>query len=645
MHPSTISTAIATIQRAARLVPAADLRAQAIADGATVEADPPRRRPDGLLSLVTDVGEAYPDGTAFAAAIAAAVPSAVGAALRALARLDGEAHVDAAMALAGSDDRWLREAAGCALARSASDRALAALVTASRVLREGLERATHPDAGRQIRAALDDTGLTRFTPRPRPTADEWDALDNDAQRALRAQQPPGRPSDALERAKDLVRVLVARRDLDALLIFTAVFDGHPDDRLRIACAHALADLRDRRADAVLDRRWDDADHLIASITVRHALLRDVTTAWARFAPAIEAVRAGATGRDARVVALLLHATHGGISPRRLSPDPAVAEPRLVELAAELRRHPTIGETARHLLSELPKKLVRAAVDRHPRRPPAIVPVATPARRDFLARYRAGEHAVWDELVQQHAAAIDQHPDLRAEAAAVAAELMRRVRHDTDAVRAVLRAAGARLADEDAPASAAELAPLIERAGPLPLALDAMWRIAGSLRLVPHDDDRYDYGRCALERDGLALLALDPLELEGTGAAAYAVQDHDARVEDTSDEVAGPLIVELAPDYLHKQAISGGGPYAIELPAEAPAGRVDPLLRDQRYAPTLVGYLRHAFRWGGFPGLDVVRLPVERIGLNLRIPFEKVKGSWVAASDRLLAALRRDLIGF
>ena len=75
--------------------------------------------------------------------------------------------------------------------------------------------------------------------------------------------PRGTRDAILEQARAIIDVLVARRDLDAVPLLATLFDGHPDHRLRVSCAHALAALGDRECLAALDARWDDADDVIA----------------------------------------------------------------------------------------------------------------------------------------------------------------------------------------------------------------------------------------------------------------------------------------------------------------------------------------------------------------------------------------------
>src|SRR5262249_8620854 len=162
----------------------------------------------------------------------------------------------------------------------------------------------------------------------------------------------------------------------------------------------------------------------------------------------------------RIVSRLLYVCHGGEMPRRVEPDPLIAEPRLLDLAARLRRHPTVGASARMVLEVAPRERALAAIDRYPY-VPVLARTGLPASRDYVARYLGGERDVWDEVVAQ-GLAIAQHAELRDEALAVAREIMKRVRDA--ATPATL------------PATDAELAPFIERFGPLPVALEALWRV-------------------------------------------------------------------------------------------------------------------------------------------------------------------------
>jgi hypothetical protein len=419
-----------------------------------------------------------------------------------------------------------------------------------------------------------------------------------------------------------------------------MFAGHPHRVIREECARALETLADPRAYAALDRAWGDADIAIENVAIHSAIYRDVPTMWSRFAPAIAAIATDPAAE--RIVEVMFFQCHGGKDPRRQAPerDPLLVEPRVIELAAQLRRHRRIGKAARACLGAVPLALATAAIAAHPLAPPAAAPAGLPSRRDYLARYTAGEHAVWDELLA-HAGAIAQHADLRAEAAAVARALMSRVRHNADAVRDTLRTAGAQLALEHRGGSPDRLRALV---GELPLALAAFWEVAGAVSLLP-PPGAYDYGTCALQAEGIALLALDPLCLDGLADVDRDVADREAALAGTHPEILGPLWLPLAPDDLHKQNLSGGPPYAVELPAPSPADAVDPILAGTRTHPRLVAYLRHAFRWGGFALLELAARPPAELRLDDRIAFEHVRGDRMTAANQLLARLRANLIEF
>lgn len=264
-------------------------------------------------------------------------------------------------------------------------------------------------------------------------------------------------------------------------------------------------------------------------------------------------------------------------------------------------------------------------------------------RDFLARYERGEHGVWDELVR-HAEIIAQNSELHEEVRAVARALMKRVRHNADVLRATLIAAGARLGTEHPPATDADLARISRTFGPLPIALDAFWRVAGSITLLPNGTDLYDYGPCALEDVGISLLALDPLDVCGPDVD-WLLDEYEEQIEAGDVSSGEPLLLDLAPDFLHKQNISGGA-YALTLPPSTLGDAIDPEVLDLPYGrKTFVGYLRMCFAWGGFPLLQVAGRPREEIHINERIAFERVAGSWHEAAERLRTRLSRDLLAF
>jgi hypothetical protein len=74
------------------------------------------------------------------------------------------------------------------------------------------------------------------------------------------------------------------------------------------------------------------------------------------------------------------------------------------------------------------------------------------------------------------------------------------------------------------------------------------------------------------------------------------------------EATGAFIYAMAPDYYHKEAVSGGAPYGINLPNPA----IDAPFEDEWHNTTFVNYLRISFRWGGFPGFERVEYCPEEL---------------------------------
>jgi hypothetical protein len=66
-----------------------------------------------------------------------------------------------------------------------------------------------------------------------------------------------------------------------------------------------------------------------------------------------------------------------------------------------------------------------------------------------------------------------------------------------------------------------------------------------------------------------------------------------------DAEAGLFEVIIAPDYLHKDNVSGGLPYSILVPNAA----IDGVLEYERHQTTFVNYLRICFAHGGFSGAN------------------------------------------
>ncbi len=214
---------------------------------------------------------------------------------------------------------------------------------------------------------------------------------------------------------------------------------------------------------------------------------------------------------------------------------------------------------------------------------------------LLQRYLNGEcEAVWQEMAQGSAS-----PE---EVKAITREAMERVLRNAERLVERLRKIGyvfdaysdgePILRDWNLltppPASVeADLEFLRRSVGSLPLALTEFWLIVGQIDLMGHHPDWAP----ANYPDALVIYGLEVVLAD--------FREWRQNAEDL--EVVGeePLRVNLAPDFYHKENVSGGLPYSVELPSSA----VDPPMLFEPYSTTFIGHLRLAFQWGGFPGFS------------------------------------------
>jgi len=300
------------------------------------------------------------------------------------------------------------------------------------------------------------------------------------------------------------------------------------------------------------------------------------------------------------------------------------DPRWVNACARHRRHPELGYNAREVLRIAPamdrERALREA--REAEAPPA--PPRVRREGNLLKRYQAGEfEQVWRDI-RAH-----EHIDggFRDEVIEVAEAAMRRVAQNADLIAERLRAAGwlALLASyqdlrtSPKPDDPAVFARIEEISGaPVPPTLLAFWRVVGGINWV------WDYKASVAQPNlgfDLPPEEHDALCVDAPGVISYLFDewiDEKARYE---PDLLHPFRIDLAPDYLHKANISGGGPYCIEVPFPG----ADPLFAYERHGLPFLDYLRLAFRWAGFPGLDRhagcrdVRDFVARFGKGL-LPF-------------------------
>jgi hypothetical protein len=226
---------------------------------------------------------------------------------------------------------------------------------------------------------------------------------------------------------------------------------------------------------------------------------------------------------------------------------------------------------------------------------------------YLERYLHGEHEqVWDELLLQ-GDAIRQEP-LRSDAYAVAKETMRRVRHNVQVLVARLKAMGYKFGiypDGTTPFygwSGAHVPPPLNikhriasvealgGVGVLPLSLHVFWEIVGTVNFIGYHPNWPEYADP---------LVVGPIEVVD---AFYDEWRHN--VED-GDIEAGLFGIHIAPDFFHKDNVSGGAPYTILVPNAA----IDSIVEFERHNTTFVNYLRICFRYGGFPGFEFPKKPL------------------------------------
>ena len=201
-------------------------------------------------------------------------------------------------------------------------------------------------------------------------------------------------------------------------------------------------------------------------------------------------------------------------------------------------------------------------------------------RGWLERYREGETAeVWAEMAR---AGADE------EARAVVRETMQRARANVERLVERLPAIGFVFEGEPfvpAPAGVADQLDMLEATiGRLPLALRVWFEEVGQVNLNGrHPDWSFKYP--------------DPLVVEAP--VDFLLSEFEEWEEDRgTDWDQGPVFeVPIAPDYLHKADVSGGGPYSLAVPD----GGVDGPLLYEPNQTTFVGYLRLAFGAGGMPG--------------------------------------------
>jgi hypothetical protein len=83
--------------------------------------------------------------------------------------------------------------------------------------------------------------------------------------------------------------------------------------------------------------------------------------------------------------------------------------------------------------------------------------------------------------------------------------------------------------------------------------------------------------------------------------SVALDELDEYLEDKEerDKNGWPYAIVIAPDFYHKEDVSGGPPYSVAVPATTN----DPPLDYEERGISFVEYLELSLQYGGFPGLE------------------------------------------
>jgi hypothetical protein len=214
---------------------------------------------------------------------------------------------------------------------------------------------------------------------------------------------------------------------------------------------------------------------------------------------------------------------------------------------------------------------------------------------WVERYVGGQHeSVWAEVVGLGPRASD--PDFAADVNALARETMQRALRNVEALTSLLPSIGWRfhfrmsgppsdycVHARPGPDVQEKIAALETLCGPLPASIRAWWEVVGTVSFMREPPDEH-------EEPLPDPLVVAPIE-------SVIAEFHEWTSDPERRRLEPRFRAPIAPDELHKDDISGGAPYELELPSLA----ADVVLLNEWHNATFVGYLREAFRWAGLPG--------------------------------------------
>src|SRR5262249_11099307 len=220
-----------------------------------------------------------------------------------------------------------------------------------------------------------------------------------------------------------------------------------------------------------------------------------------------------------------------------------------------------------------------------------------ARSSYLDRYMHGDHErVWSELFAYGHDVRNQ--SLFLDALSVARETMTRVRWNLEQIIYRLNTLGYEFRHVEwmsdplgLPDSTIQpnLAQMETMYGHFPLSLRCWYEVVGAVDL----NGSHPSWPPQCYPDPLTIWRLPKTPLKELSEVYGPLEGYHATLKRS-------YRLRLAPDYLHKEGVSGGPPYSIALPNNS----ADAPLDCERHNTTLVNYLRICFRWGGFPGFEL-----------------------------------------
>ncbi|WP_152568562.1 SMI1/KNR4 family protein [Thermoactinomyces daqus] len=142
--------------------------------------------------------------------------------------------------------------------------------------------------------------------------------------------------------------------------------------------------------------------------------------------------------------------------------------------------------------------------------------------------------------------------------------------------------------------------LERKIGPIPLVLKCFYKHIGGVNFQGFHPDWEE-------------IYADALWIESIDAAIVEWEE----CQDI-EEQENIFYYPIAPDWLHKENVSGGMFYHIEFPTSA----VNPIIIMDQVSMTFLDYLTFSLKWGGFPGLADTpshNWPLETIKKGLKEP--------------------------